>query len=123
RVLRKQRRAWNAALVEWRTDLASAARKVRELTAPELARLDKEEDGLQQRLSGLWNQRESYKSWASQQPEAERRLDYLTAEIGAVDDLAGRTQQGRTLPRSLDPDRRAQRVPDRGRSLDLDLGR
>jgi hypothetical protein len=120
---RKQRRSWRAELEASRPKVATAARNVADLTAPELVRLDQDEQRLQKRLDGLWQQRETYQSWASRHPEAEGRLDALSLEIASLDDALDRKPPGRDLPRSLQPDRRAQLARGQGRDLGLDLGR
>jgi hypothetical protein len=103
--------------------MAAAARNVADLTAPEVARLDQDEQRLQKRLDGLWRQRETYRSWASRHPEAEGRLDALSVEITSLDDALDRKPPGRNLPPSLQPDRWAQLARGQGRDLGLDLGR
>ena len=119
---RKERKAWEADLEEWRRKLAAAARDLAEVSDPELTRLDKEEQGLQRRLTGLWSRREKYESWAARHPEAERRLEHLNAEIGPLDQILDRKGPGRDLPQSLQPERWAELAHSQDRSLGLDLG-
>ncbi|MGH9230164.1 MAG: hypothetical protein ACRD07_15830 [Acidimicrobiales bacterium] len=120
---RKDKRVWRAELQEWRPQLAAAARDVANLTAPEVARLDTDEQRLRKRLDSLWRQRESYQSWASRYPEAEGRLDQLAAEVTSIDDSLDRKPPGRDLPPSLHPDRWAHLTRGQDRPVGLDLGR
>jgi hypothetical protein len=76
---------WRTELAGWRSRSAPAARAVEDLSAPELARIDKEERGVDERLSGLWEQRETHQRWAADHPEASRRLDHLAADIDTLD--------------------------------------
>ena len=119
---RKERRAWRTGLEEWRPKLAAAVRDVGEVSAPELARIDREEQGLQKRLAGLWLRRDTYQSWAARHPEAEGRLEHLNAEIGSLDQVLDRKAPSRDLPRSLQPERWAELARSQDRSLGLDLG-
>ena len=120
---RKERRAWRSELEEWRPKLAAARRDVADVTAPELARLYKEHQGLQKRLDDLWRQRENYQARAASHPEAERRLDHLSAEIALLDQADDRTAPSRDLPASLQPERWAQLARSQDRRRGLDLGR
>jgi len=120
---RKDKRAWRAELDEWRPKVASAARLIADLTAPERARLDNDEEHLRKHLDGVWRQHEAYQSWASRHPEAERRLNHLTMEIDSLDDALDRKPPGRDLPPGLRPDRWAQMTRGQDRDLGLDLGR
>jgi hypothetical protein len=119
----KDKRAWRVELQEWRPKLAVAARDVADLTAPELARLDKDDQRLRKRLDGLCHQRQTYQSWASRHPEAEGRLDQLAVEVASLEDSLDRKPPGRDLPPSLQPDRWAQLMRGQDRTLRLDLGR
>ena len=107
------RKMWRSELVDWRSNSVSAARAVEELRAPELARIDTEERGLDQRLSGLWEQREAHQRWADDHPEASRRLDHLGADLDALDVR---------LDHSRLADDRARGVETRGVVLDRGLG-
>jgi len=120
---RKDKRAWRAELDGWRSKLTAAARDIDNLAAPELARLDKEEQHLRTHLDGLWRQHESYQSWASRHSEAERRLNNLTIEIDSLGHALDRKPPGPELPPSLRPDRWAQMTRGQDRNLGLDLGR
>ena len=119
----KQKRAWRAELEQLRPKLAAAARAVADLSAPELDRLDKDDQRLQERVDGLWERHGTYQSWASRHPEAEGRLDALSVEIASLDDALDRKPHARDLPPSLQPDRWAQLARGKGRDLGLDLGR
>ncbi len=120
---RKDRRAWRAELEGWRPKLAGATRAVTDLTGTELARPGREEHGLQERLTGLGKQQETYRSWTALHPEAARRLDHLAGEIASVDEILGRSPPAGDLPRSLQPDLWSELARTQERSLGLDLGR
>jgi hypothetical protein len=120
---RKQKRAWRAELEQSRLKVAVGAGNVAHLTGPELARLDQDDQRLQKRLDGFWQQRETYRSWASRHPEAEGRLDALSVEITSLDAALGDKPPGRDLPPSLQPERWAQLARGQDRDLGLDLGR
>ena len=110
---RAQRRTWRSELADWRSNHATAARAVEDLNAPERSRVDAEERGLDERLSGLWAQRETHQRWAVDHPEASRRLDHLAIEIDTLD--------GR-LAYSRSPHDRARVIEQRGVVLDRGLG-
>ncbi|MDQ3825510.1 MAG: hypothetical protein M3325_07075, partial [Actinomycetota bacterium] len=72
-----------------------------------------EEQELDQRLSGLWGQRETYHRWADDHPEVSGRLDHLEGEIETVD---------ARLEHSRSAHGRAQVVETQGVVQDLSLG-
>ena len=67
---RAQRRTWRSELADWRSNHATAAPAVTDLSAPGLTRMDDEERRLDERLSGLWAQREGHQRWVEEHPEA-----------------------------------------------------
>lgn len=117
---RKEKHRWRSELREGNPTLTAAAREVAERNAPELARLDREEQDLAARLSGLRSQQEHYTRWTALHPEVARRLDHLSAEIDsltlAIDGPS--LSHGRTLGRHA-----GQAPPAVARDLGLDLGR
>jgi len=52
--------------------------------------LDVIDEQLAGRLDGLWSQRQERQDWTDRHPEAARRLDQLTAEIGVLDNQLDR---------------------------------
>jgi hypothetical protein len=78
---RTDRRRWRAELAGWQPRHAAAVRAVADISAPEIDRIDEEERTLDEHLSDLWAQRESYQRWAGIHPEAANRLDHLAGEI------------------------------------------
>jgi hypothetical protein len=100
-------------LAEWRWNHATVTRAVEDLSAPELAGFDTEDRRLGERLSGLWEQRDTHQRWAAEHREASSRLDHLGIEIDTLD--------GR-LPHSHSAHDRARVIEQRGVVLDRGLG-
>ena len=113
RTSRAQRRTWRSELADWRSNHATASRAVQDLSAPEVAGIDDEERRLDERLSGLWEQRETHQRWAAEHPEASHRLDHLAADIDTL---------GAHLVHSRLARDRARVVETRGVVLDRGLG-
>ena len=123
RVLVAQRGLRRVELERSTPSLTGGTREVAALTATELARLEKEEQGLTERLSGLRKERDRFQSWTARHPEVERRLDRLTADIASLDEGLGWPAPPHDLPRSLQPERWAQLAQAQDREIGLDLGR
>jgi hypothetical protein len=87
-----RRRTWRSELAEWRANHATAARLLEDLSALELASIDKEPRRLGERLSSLWEQRDTHQRWAAEPPEAWRRLDLLATEIDTLDASLNRSR-------------------------------
>jgi hypothetical protein len=113
---RAQRRTWRSELAGWRSSYSTATRAVEDLSAPELARIDEEERGVEERLSGLWEQRETRQRWATEHPEASRRLDHLTIEIDTLD---GRLAHSRSALDRVRASEQRRVALDRGLGIDL----
>jgi conjugative relaxase-like TrwC/TraI family protein len=113
---RAQRRTWRSELAGWRSSYSTATRAVEDLSAPELARIDEEEREVNQRLSGLWEQRETRQRWATEHPEASRRLDHLTIEIDTLDGQMALSRSAHDRARASEP---RGVVLDRGLGIDL----
>jgi hypothetical protein len=113
---RATRRMWRSELAEWRSRHATADRAVEDLSAPEIARIHREERGLEERLSGLWTQRETHQRWAAEHPEASRRLDHLAADIDSLDARLDLRRVAHDRARVIEP---RGVVLDRGLGIDL----
>ena len=121
RTSRAERRMWRSDLAGWRSTHVAATRAVETLSAPDLARIDGEEQGLGERLSGLWEQREIHHRWAADHPEASLRLDHLAADIATLD---ARLDNHRLADRAMAPERGRDVYGvglDRGFGIDLGL--
>ena len=116
RTSRTIRKVWRSELADCRSNSAAAARAVEELSAPELARIDTKERELDQRLSGLWEQRETHHRWAADHPESSRRLDQLAAHIDALDGRLDYSRLAHDRARVVEP---RGVVLDRGHGVDL----
>ena len=119
---RADRRRWRAELADWQPKSAAAARAVAGLSAPEIARINKEERALVESLSDLWEQHETHQRWASGHPEAALRLDHLTGQIGSLNRSLG--DDPLRSDRARGPDDWRSRVASiaHERSLGVDLG-
>ena len=116
RTSRTQRRTWRSELADWRSKHATAARAIEDLSAPESARIAKEERGLDERLSGLSEQRETHRRWADDHPEVSRRLDHLAADIDTLDARLDHGRSANDRARAVEP---PGVVLDRGFGMDL----
>ena len=116
---RAMRKAWRSELADWRSKSATASRAVVDLSAHELARIDKEERGVEDRLSGLRERHDTHQRWSAEHPEAARRLDHLAGEI---DTLGARVDQGHlsaNRERAFEPARGREALVERGLGIDL----
>jgi hypothetical protein len=82
---RADRRRAQAELDGWQQRRSAAVRDLEALTGPERSRLNAIDGQLAARLSGLWGQGQDRQDWINRHPEAARRLDRLTADIGTLD--------------------------------------
>lgn len=119
---RADRRRARSQAGDWQQKHAVAARRVRDLTAPELDRLNGIDEQLAGRLDGLWTQRQQRQDWIDRHPEAARRIETLTAEIDVLDNQLGhcRVVTGRGFSRQPDyPWLREAPALERGVGIDL----
>ncbi len=94
------------------------------ITEPETARLDEEGRRLEGHLSGLRAQAIEHRAWVERHPEAARRLDRLTTEIGALDLRLDGSRGVRERAVGLSRDGPCTTPPVvRRRDLGIDLGR
>nr|MDQ3643682.1 hypothetical protein [Actinomycetota bacterium] len=120
---RRDRRRARTELGDWKERQRAASRAVGALAAPEVCRLDTEEDRLTGRLSGLSKQQAAHRDWIAEHPEAARRLNHLASEIEALDEGLQRARRvpervvGLGRPGSWTP-----RPVARDRELGMDLG-
>jgi hypothetical protein len=99
---RADRRRAQSEAGEWQQVRSEMIRRVRDLTGPELDRLDGIDQQLAGRLDWLWSQRQQRQDWIDRHPEAARRLDDLTAEIGVLDNHRGGVVTARGFSRQVD---------------------
>lgn len=119
---RAERRRARSEAGDWQQERAVVARLVGDLTVPELDRLDGIDRQLAERLDGLWTRRQDRQDWLDRHPEAARRLETLTTEIGVLDNQLdrGRDAPGRGFSRQVDyPLLREARAGERDLGIDL----
>ena len=123
RLARRERRAKQMELAEWRARFSASVSTVDAIRTPERTRLDRGEAKVVARLAGLYEQRAVRNAWLSGHPEAAHRLAGIDREVEALDVVMGGPRAGHELRRGVTRARPGLRdAPVVERSLDLGIG-
>jgi DNA repair exonuclease SbcCD ATPase subunit len=124
RLSRRERRATEVELAQWRSRLTVAAKKLDDIRRLERSRLDKAEAKVTSRFVALYEQRDQRAAWSARRPEAARRLDGLDREVEALGAVVDGPVLGREQAQGPMRDRPWLRdIPVPGRSVDVGIGR
>jgi hypothetical protein len=105
RLPRRERKAKEAELVQWRLRLAASTQTLADLRTPEVTRIDGAEAKVTSRLAGLKQAQQQRATFFAAHTEAARRLDRIDSEVQALDVVVEGPTRGTPLGggRMVDP--------------------